>query len=489
MSRYVSDEITGKEMLNWKPGHNILIEGGTGIGKSHFVTTRLLVFAQRFSWKICMFSNRSLLKMQNLRLTREQSNWIECHNYQELEVLSDSRRKEFLSQFQILVMDEAHYFYADSLFNPRTNKLLDALTATPTAIKIYMTATPQVLECYLKAIALNHRYSLPSEPATKIEHVTFYSKDYQLLSGLEQISKKEKAIVFCESAKHAFNQSTKCTMGTAAFICSHTNPDVGRYISLNCYAEILVLERFSARFLFATRALDNGVNIKDKAVTNIAIDMTDDISIIQCLGRKRQVDIKDKYNLWVKVPPREMIKQRLRDVTAQLEEGGRSAPQTAQLEYLRKNYQAILDEGFQTHVCALLGINIFDCTQKLITKIEKKDLTPSATSRIVYTKQRHDLLLPYVGKVIPKNDIPEFCRTVKTVAKRIHIECTFFYPDFAEVRDLIAKMGMGLELSRKANDWKLNESALIFSKSGKAPYRSTLAKKGLLKEAQKRIKC
>jgi hypothetical protein len=85
----------------------------------------------------------------------------------------------------------------------------------------------------------------------------------------------------------------------SSFICSDSN-SMHSKSDKKAMEQIVNNEKFNARFLFATKVLDNGINIKDAKVKNIIIDMLDPISFIQCLGRKRCEDEYDTINLYVK---------------------------------------------------------------------------------------------------------------------------------------------------------------------------------------------
>lgn len=64
------------------------------------------------------------------------------------------------------------------------------------------------------------------------------------------------------------------------------------------FRQITQSERFDCRFLFTTKVLDNGVNLKDKSIKHIIIEMPDIIEFIQCLGRKRICDAQDTIKLY-----------------------------------------------------------------------------------------------------------------------------------------------------------------------------------------------
>lgn len=50
--------------------------------------------------------------------------------------------------------------------------------------------------------------------------------------------------------------------------------------------------------LFTTKVLDNGVNLKDKAIKHIIIEQTDMVEFMQCLGRKRVQSPDDIITLY-----------------------------------------------------------------------------------------------------------------------------------------------------------------------------------------------
>jgi hypothetical protein len=58
--------------------------------------------------------------------------------------------------------------------------------------------------------------------------------------------------------------------------------------------------KFDTQYLFTTKILDNGVNIKDRQLKHIITDIFDFDTIQQCIGRKRIIDDNDKINVYVK---------------------------------------------------------------------------------------------------------------------------------------------------------------------------------------------
>ena len=64
------------------------------------------------------------------------------------------------------------------------------------------------------------------------------------------------------------------------------------------FRQIVEQESFDCRILFTTKVLDNGVNLKDRAIKHIIIEQADMVEFIQCLGRKRIIDKDDTISLY-----------------------------------------------------------------------------------------------------------------------------------------------------------------------------------------------
>ncbi|CAK7038886.1 DEAD/DEAH box helicase family protein [Phascolarctobacterium sp.] len=160
----------------WIPATPVIISAQTGSGKNYLVENVLLPYAYNKNAKILYLSNRVALNRQ------EKFNLIRCIG----KYVSKSNEKKFnddlkqLSEygldklydfgcinvlsyqsllpkivaneiktedFKYVVVDEAHFFVADAKFNEYTDKILEKiLSAFQTAIKIFMTATPEEIK-------------------------------------------------------------------------------------------------------------------------------------------------------------------------------------------------------------------------------------------------------------------------------------------------------------------------------------------------------
>lgn len=119
--------------------------------------------------------------------------------------------------------------------------------------------------------------------------------DYNSINTIiENISTNEQIILF-SSAKRAYETAKKYN---GSFICSKYNSEYKKYIDEDELDNIMKNETFDNHLLCATSALDNGVNLVNKNVKHIIIDILDIDEFIQCLGRKRIIEGDDTVNLY-----------------------------------------------------------------------------------------------------------------------------------------------------------------------------------------------
>ncbi len=135
----------------WESGNIIFILAGTGTGKTYFILHSLYEFAIERNNTIVLLVNRRILKRQILHDLKEydaragrKKHQILVFTYQEIESAPpDSWQHQCIQDAQFLICDEAHYFRADSTFNPGTAKSFELVTGLlPGKITIFMTATP-----------------------------------------------------------------------------------------------------------------------------------------------------------------------------------------------------------------------------------------------------------------------------------------------------------------------------------------------------------
>lgn len=160
----VPDELAGEVPL-WRPWMPVLIQAGTGTGKSTFVLNVICRLAERKGKTVLIVSNRLALnvqyKIQLIRMLQseleeemtpigiQRMSTIGCVTVVAYQGLWNFMKKyrDFASLgeqgFDYVVFDEAHFFTSDALFANDTGALLNKIPQVfHGSIRVYMTATP-----------------------------------------------------------------------------------------------------------------------------------------------------------------------------------------------------------------------------------------------------------------------------------------------------------------------------------------------------------
>lgn len=294
---FISDIIPPEEINKWQPGERILITSGTGSGKSYFIQNAIYDKCKESNKKCLLLSNRSLLRDQNLTLLDEKIDLITPLNYQLLEtqILYGKNIYQLFAGYDYVVYDEIHHIFEGSNYSRNTDLLIEPIrNPLKDKVFIFITATPRTLLEYNNKY--EYVYTIPTD-YSYIDNIYFYTKTNTPEIIIEKISTSEKIIFFSSHAEEAYKLSEKYE--NAKFICSKGNKLKSK-IDEDTVNQIITKECFDAQVLCTTTVLDNGINIKDKKLQHVILDLLDPTSFIQCLGRKRILDDEDKVNLYVR---------------------------------------------------------------------------------------------------------------------------------------------------------------------------------------------
>lgn len=175
--KYITEEI-GDSYKTWTAEKPVVIHAPTGSGKTFFILNRLLPYVAECGKRMVYLSNRSALKQQvenefqrDSVLAKYQGSITIC-NYQRLSSvnirngnerpygLSADQKERWREDHEIIhsdyyVLDEAHYFLADSDFNMELKECVKRIESiqsqNSSAIWVYMTATLPYLLLYLSS--------------------------------------------------------------------------------------------------------------------------------------------------------------------------------------------------------------------------------------------------------------------------------------------------------------------------------------------------
>lgn len=296
-------DLIGDKYKSWKDTR-IILDGGTGSGKTYFVLNKIGKYAKECNCKILYLCNRSKLRDQtygDIKKLKLQDTVI-VMTYQSLQ--NRIKHKDTFPHYDYIIADECHYFTNDALFNEYTDLSYKYLKHQSKNVVIYISATAKVFFHWMKQkeiVTQEHYFSIPKD-YSYVDKVYFYDKKY-LIPQIDKILEEEKdskIIVFCNSITRMLELYKKYE-NQADYAASQNAVKVKDICNEKCvYEHKDGTVTFDKRILVTTKVLDNGINIKDKKVKHIFSEILDADSAIQALGRKRRTSEDDTCTFYLK---------------------------------------------------------------------------------------------------------------------------------------------------------------------------------------------
>lgn len=322
----------------WEPKQPVFISAQTGQGKNYFVEKTLIPYVRELNrkkhtdQKVLIISNRIALRLQTENRIKNQNteeveedtiySFGECADvisYQSiLNRVDELNRKQErkTSRYIFVICDEAHFFTSDAMFNPDTDKILNAIVRTfKDAIRIYMSATPY--EC------IDYIQESESNFSTQSRQLVFYhfKRDYSYLdvryySSHNELKDKiinngdERWLIFidnkdeCERFKGILEagEERSAEEGQTSSSCLQGKVFIVKAESKNNtkFQKMILNERFDSetKVLIATSVIDNGINFR--GINNIVISDDSKVKCLQMVGRGRVDNRNDKITLYIK---------------------------------------------------------------------------------------------------------------------------------------------------------------------------------------------
>lgn len=331
---YLAD-LLAKELTvprNNRPS-NFIITTPPGSGKTFAV--RKLLFPRIYSEKSSLLYvvNRTALARQ---ITRMRNEYAEQHPLEasyllsHVHVVTYQKIEAMLSYNAILdypyniacyrggyiCLDEFHYVWHDSLFNPKTLLSYDFFTQATSATRFFMSAslTSDMISALENSLMENCRIGDYTSQCRSKGNLLFTSKVYKEINSitpdysylnLEAFSTIEelpellkttsgKTIVFVSSIKEGNKLISQLQESLPElkcdFLCSEyrNNTDMAETMST-----IVNRDTFDCDILVTTTVIDNGINLRNNAIKNIVILTYNKVDLEQCLSRRR-VDKDDE---------------------------------------------------------------------------------------------------------------------------------------------------------------------------------------------------
>lgn len=352
--KWLSDGI-GEDYKSWETNglnnatdtSHIFIESSTGTGKTSFILNKLLPYATEKQRRILYLCNRTALEKQikntlankliparsdipctdnNTFFFPEKNAAITVLNYQSLmsNIKQCQQNGHFSNPFYYIILDEAHFFLEDALFNSLTGILYDKImTHFSRAVLIFMSATIIDFEDIYNLTKINPPnycfYQNVNITTTKYHnsftnthyHPYTYQKDTEIISKIRACPDNEKWLIFVSSKKAGESLKIKIsesTGKTVAFLDSSKKKTV-------TWERIVKNSHFTENVLISTKVLDNGVNITDPSVKHIVLPFCCKTDFLQMLGRKRFTEKNEIANVYIKIPTIQALNAQLKQLS------------------------------------------------------------------------------------------------------------------------------------------------------------------------------
>lgn len=311
--KWVSD-IVGDDYKNWNKEF-VVLDCGTGCGKSYFCINVLGTYAKENNKKILYLCNRRKLRQQIYDSVKKIHllDTIYVTSYQSLQKKLQKEKQP--PKYDYIVADECHYFTTDALFNDYTDVSYNYIMQQKESVVIFVSATAKTFFSSLKneqRISDKNIYQI-EKSYSYVDILYYYQKD-ELTSIIDDILSRtsyEKIVVFCNSEQRMKEMHTYYK-DKADYYCSN-NADIklkeicGYDPKTKKVKECVINHTFSKRILFTTKVLDNGIDLKDQNIKYLFSEIFDVDGTIQALGRKRSLHEKDTCTFYIREFPSKAI--------------------------------------------------------------------------------------------------------------------------------------------------------------------------------------
>ncbi|PFJ81432.1 hypothetical protein COI95_08680 [Bacillus cereus] len=331
---YITDVITKENVEDiLKPGFS-LIASPTGTGKSTFIIEDLIkpMFRNKTygfgSGKYHDFASANSLLLSNrtaVRIKTEEdvtnlyekmgifsSSSVDVNSYQK--VSTTKKTIDDIDEADVIICDESHYFIADAWNLTTVRIMLKLIEVAKTKPVILFTATPQLILEYFKFRSLHLNTFLDYRKELGWENrMDFICSNKPLKEILKDIPKGEKWLVFVEDGKSRKMIKRLCEQLNgegynveyyhSMWIQTRDGKFTGQKDEeMQDKIGLLVQDkRFTTQGALANKAIDNGIDLKDKDLKHIILlNQFDHVQLQQMIGRKRfdVDDENDRLTVW-----------------------------------------------------------------------------------------------------------------------------------------------------------------------------------------------
>ena len=305
--------------MEWR-GKKVFLTAPTGMGKTTFILQKMLPYMKIRRQKMLILCNRKLLRQQywyelvsKFDSYAELDSAVSIDTYQNLasRVKDQENILELFKGYEVIVCDEAHYFYSDSDFNGfGTYVLLQAiimaglgkemifLSATMDEVKPLilrtirkccetLKITDEMLRDYVRLSEIvDLDYSVYAD--TKRFECSYVPDGTTLCKQIKEL--EGKTIIFIDDK--AFGEQLKKDLIKIGGVKENeimllSSDNIDNQANEELVENLTINHKLICRVLITTAVLDNGVSIHDPDVEMLVIMTCSRTSFLQMAGRVR----------------------------------------------------------------------------------------------------------------------------------------------------------------------------------------------------------
>ena len=315
MKQYISDTV-GNDYKSWGKNEKVFIFAQTGRGKTRFIMEEAAPYWLECGYKVLILVNRrSLLKQYVYEKALKYEQYepdIHIKTYQEFagRFKNENTRgwKNAFYEYNVVVLDEVHFFVSDSDFNPADTYIMwQAILHSYGQLMIFMSATPEELRPFLEEYEKHNKVYFQALGVCRESRNKF--REYQLDANYDYIrpeiiedretmlnliaKSKKKTVIFLDDIEQGkeIRDEIKSIAENKSIVCWDANSLEENQEADQIMKTLCMANKLECDVLITTSVLDNGVSIHDEDVENIVIFAISRTSFLQMLGRVRTEDI------------------------------------------------------------------------------------------------------------------------------------------------------------------------------------------------------
>ncbi len=319
---YLSDQFTEASFASMTTDSMYAIYSAPDTGKTTLITDVLQPYLKRTGKKALYLTSR-LAILEQLKGNVDNS-VMTCWTYQKIEDYVDKCRP-FVTTYDFIVCDEAHYFIEDAELTKRTDLSFNFINNS-NAVIILMSGTPDYIECLRDSLSRPISVLMPLD--TSVHNVDTIclvpaankknGDEDDIKEHLEQLVKLGKRIVVYDSnitdlyQLYAQYEVRQGELGiNVSFLCSQHNKTYYPKSDEDDLRILMDTQRIYADMLFITSALNTGVSIDEDFEYMFILGCPSRTAMFQLIARiRRGHNNRSIKTIYCSVPPYQTLRTR-----------------------------------------------------------------------------------------------------------------------------------------------------------------------------------